>query len=352
MREDKAVEDRYGRNPDTLEEDLILAERARNEIPPDCLGYDWIAQLEEESRSTRDLFDKSFNIRYPFFKDSSDKKHFPHGGVFIAYPLTGKSHCFEFKRYGFREKRTKHRNEDKFFIFIVDGKTKYDEQLSFKQVLDRVQEEINNGKYIDGASFSDFEALSLQDDLDYLGKRASPAFLKRHSDRMDLIVTKALRSMQTFFQSRKPGIILLRKHFEKRYIQMFHGTLKEKKDAARFVDSVYKNRAAVKQSEIPETLYISGLVHFLLPIAWSMHRNYREAFPKETITINTPNWEKKIHPIDHRLIPLIKKDTLHILLGDPRKFIEQELLTDFLLSGNKPEQIESIRKLLERERKS
>ncbi len=317
------------------EDEILLQEKRLNEIG----GYgsdnhDWIAEYEEELRKKKE----HLKNECPYLRKLSPKL-LPHGGTYEVDSFDER-YRLSFARFGRGEKEWSAGNPRfMFFYFIDKQKTKYEEWLSFEEVLAQVNQDILKGVY-DKPHPQDYlamRALNLYEDCSYLGGRASAAWLKHYNEKMDELVIHAFYSLPSLSQSQKPGIKLLIQHYDKRRGQMFDSNPAVRHDAALFWEGLLHWNDRYNKSIFPKRLFITGLVHFLLPIAWNLKDKYLQQFPKDKKTINRPVkpvelrcWRTKVKTLDPRLIQLEDADQLkHLVPEEPKYYIEQHLLPAF-----------------------
>ncbi len=124
--------------------------------------------------------------------------------------------------------------------------------------------------------------------------------------------------------------------FERRLRDYFHGTVDEQKAAYPLIQQIENHYDGnKKRRDIPELLYVTGLKHFLLAIAWDIRDRYKDAFGETIIHRVDNDWNKKkikVKSIDRRLVPLIdvEKSELGNLLDDPETYIIETVLPETL----------------------
>jgi len=215
-----------------------------------------------------------------------------------------------------------------FFYTISEG---FETQLSFQEIFQQIRKDIDAGEYKQAlpSQYYEHHIPTEQDYYDNIaaqGKQITDADRKYYDKRLDEWTIDALYKMPTFFRSQEPGIRLLRGRFEKRSIDLYHGTREEKSSAARFFRDLTKKRNGNQKIELPDSFYLSGLINFLLPIAWYLRDKYKQAFGDKIISRHDAEWKNKIQSVDQRLLPLVSDGTLPELLADPKLYIKQTLL--------------------------
>lgn len=220
----------------------------------------------------------------------------------------------------------------------------YEERLTFKDVLSQVDRDISNGKYgrwwpnlIREKAVSD-----LLSEKEYLGRQASREWLEEFEDIMDLWAIHAFYSEPKFFHSSDPEIKLLVQHLERRRTEMSDRKPKVRQNAARFLERLLNKRDGQRRCELPTHLYISGLVHFLLPIAHDLHDKYIREFPSHKTKINRgdnpteiKNWKAKVKALDPQIAGLDTTENQaeisqlsKLISNGPKSYIENILLPD------------------------
>jgi len=318
--------DPFGLN--TLQDDLLLQEKALREIGDDITDQrngDWITEIEEDLSKEK----QRFNKECPYLRKIT-KKYFPYGGDYDVHSFDGQ-YRLTFSRAD-RGKIKGLAQEPRFlFIYFIDKHiTKYEEQLSFKKVWLQVERDISQGFYGEWwpQALINNRALNIKEKFDYLSEKASAAWLKGYEESMDELLIHAFYVLPDFIPSNKAGVKLLIRHFEKRRTQMFDKKAAVRQNASRFWKRLYDDRGAQKKGEFPYRLFISGLVSFLLPIAWNLHDKYLQKFPEHKKVINRDKgWRKKLETLDARLIHLEdSKELQHLIIGGPKYYIEQVFL--------------------------
>lgn len=326
LRESLDVKDEYGCY--SLAVDLLLEEKGLAKINTDHIDqHEWIADSEEDRRKESERF----KTECPYPRNIT-KKFFPYGGDYEVHSFDfGRQYRLTFSRADQGKRKGSVHPPPFFFIYFIDKHiTKYEEQLSFEKVWMQVERDILHGCYSGWwpHTLISNRALNIKEEFDYLNNKGSAAWLKDYEERMDELLINAFYALPNFIQSHKAGVKLLIRHFEKRRTQLFDKKAPVRLNASRFWKRLIAERGAQKKGELPSRLFISGLVSFLLPIAWNLRDKYLQKFPEHIKVINrVKGWGKKLETLDARLIHLEDSNELqHLIIGGPKYYIEQVFL--------------------------
>jgi predicted Zn-dependent protease with MMP-like domain len=312
----------------TLQDDLLLQEKAVREIGDNIIDQrngDWIAEFEEDLANEKERFNKEC----PYLRKIT-KKYFPYAGDYEVHSFDGQ-YRLTFSRADRGKIKESVQEPRFFFIYFIDKHiTKYEDKLSFEKVWTQVERDISQGYYSEWwpDTLITYRALNIKEEFDYLSEKGSATCLKGYEEKMDELLIHAFYVLPDFMQSHKAGVKLLIRHFEKRRTQLFDKKATVRQNASRFWKRLFAERGAQKKGEFPARLFISGLVSFLLPIAWNLHDKYLQNFPEHKKVIERDKgWRKKLGSLDPRLIHLEdSKELQYLITGGPKYYIERIFL--------------------------
>ncbi len=371
-----------------------LSKKFERKVTPDDIFDEFVAEINNRKKAARRQYfplslislstSEWFELLWLPFRE---KKHLIEGFV-LNELLPDKRSRLTFSRNNILERNSDPKKQMMFSYLVSEG---FEESLSFKDVLQQVKRDINNG-----TCRPDLERwnLTLQDRLenlregvipknqrsnsynkpgnqkipdvvksrlDILGERVKPDLLqflinhigvKRvvkgkpagaldwiqfHIDRQDENVVEAIKDMRTlFFRSQEPGIRFLRQWYEKRTIDLYNGTSEQRTDANRFFRKCFLlARHGTRKSDFPDAFYVSGLIYFLLPIAWDLRSKYliwascdekKKKFSGKYLSAHDSQLEEQMQSVDPRLVQIIKDDELSQLIDSPMNYIKKTLL--------------------------